>query len=448
MPSLAFGLGAYSRGNGRLPRVRLINLFAEEAPTAQAGVALIQRPGLERLYTVSGAPRGFYKQDGVLFGSLISVHGATIYTDGTVSGAVTGSDQVEWAYTTDGMFLLADGVIQTSTDGLAWSPDATFPDSAAVASIASINNILVAVRSDNGRVYYRFAGEGAWDGLNFFSAEREEDPAIAVKKVGDELWVFGTTSIEPYYPTGETEVPFERLDGRAIQRGVKDRDSIALLDNTVFWVGEDNKAYRGGGTPQRISDHGIEEQIEASSTVKAWTYETAGHAMYVVTLDTETLCYDVATQQWHELTYDGGRFAPVGLYAGNQTYVGLTDRVFVMADRSNDDGAEIERLFTSVAPAKGPVSCDCIEVVLSSGTSVLGSPATLQLRWSDDQGRTWSTWESDTIGDEGAYRKRVRYRRLGMIDAPGRLFEHRITDNAPIRFSGVDLNPPLGGRGR
>jgi hypothetical protein len=70
------------------------------------------------------------------------------------------------------------------------------------------------------------------------------------------------------------------------------------------------------------------------------------------------------------------------------------------------------------------------------------------MRWSDDQGRTWTDWKEASSGFSGEYRKRVIFRRLGMVDAPGRLIEVRQTDDVLIRFSGCDLNPPLGGRAR
>lgn len=452
MSSLPFGLGAYSRGSDRLPRVRLINMLAEQTPTGKQGVALLQRPGLAPLYTPAGESRGFYKQDGVLGGDLFSVHDNVIYRNGSSVSSCDGSDLVEWAYTIDGLYLLAGGLIYASTDGGTFTID-TFPDDAPVSSIAAIDSILVAVRGGTdaaaGKVYYRINGESAWNGLDFFSAEREPDPALAVRNFGDELWVFGSTSIEPFYPTGDSDSPFARLDGRSIQRGVKSRDSIALMDNSIFWIGEDNKAYRDA-TAVRISDHGIEEQIEASANASAWTYDNAGHVFYVVNLDTQTLAYDAATRQWHQLRRNGSDlFVTTGIYSQGTTYVGLSGKVCTLdVNRSNDDGAALERLWTSVASVDAPVMCNAIQVGVSPGTSALGSPAALQLRYSDDEGRTWSDWESDSLGDEGEFRKRVIYRRLGMIDNPGRLFEHRITDDAPIRVSEVMMNPPMGGRGR
>lgn len=442
---LPFGLSSYSRADGRLAPVRLLNLFAEESPTSPGGIVLLPRPGLNPLYSRSGV-RGIYREDGVLDGDLFVVAGTTLYRDNVSIGTVAGIDRVEFAYTVDGLFILGNGVVY-ETDGVTVTAT-SFPDSAAVASIAQINSILIGVRRDTGTVYFRLPGDTTWGALDFFSAEREPDPAICVRALSDVMYVYGSSSIEPYVPTGDSAVPFQRLDGASISRGLKDRDSVSLLDNTLFHVGEDNIAYRLDSVPTRISNHAIEERIGLSATVTSFTFARDGHTFYVVGLATETLAYDVSTGRWTQFTYNGGVFPSVGLFDGETTYIGGAE-VWTLTDRADDDGVAMERLFTSVAATEAPVACDCIEIQLSPGVTAVGDePAIVATRFSDDQGRTWSDWREASTGFGGDYRKRVRVRRLGMIDAPGRLFEHRITDNTNIRFSGVEMNPPNGGRSR
>jgi hypothetical protein len=48
----------------------------------------------------------------------------------------------------------------------------------------------------------------------------------------------------------------------------------------------------------------------------------------------------------------------------------------------------------------------------------------------------------------GEYRKRVRWNRCGMIDAPCGIFEFRSTDITRLRVSGLTIGEPGGGRGR
>lgn len=440
---LPFGLSAYSRADGRLASVRLVNLYVEQSPTSPGGTVAIPRPGLTQ--HMNQSVRGLYREDGVYDGDLFTVSGLALYRDGVSLGAVTGADRVEWAYTVDGLFLLSGGVVR-QYDGATLATD-PFPDGALVASITQVNSILVAVRADTGTIYFRLPGDTVWNALDFFSAERRPDPALAVRVLGDFLYVFGSATIEVFSTTNDAAVPFIRIDGASINRGLKDRDSICQLDNTLFFVGEDNIDYRLENIPSRVSDHGIEERIRRSLTAKAFTYTWDGHTFMVLGLDTETLVYDVAGG-WCQYTYGEAPFPSLGLYDGQNTFVG-GDKVWLMDERADDDGTAMERVFTSVLATDAPVSCNALEVSLSPGvTSVADEPAIIQMRWSDDQGRTFTDWKDASSGFGGQYRKRVRYRRLGMADSPGRLFEVRQTDPVILRFSGCDLNPPNGGRSR
>lgn len=444
MTALPYGLSAYSRANGRLPPVRLINLYSEQAPTSSTGAVLLPRLGLSDQYSLPETLRGIYTQDGVFGGVVFTVSGETLYNGETEVGEVIGTDQVEWAYTVDGLFICGGGIVYQTEDGITVTATA-FPDDAPVASITAIDNYLVAVRQDTGTVYFRIPGDTTWNPLDFFSAEREPDPAICVRTLTDLLYVFGTSSIEPFTLTGDAEAPFSRLAGSGADRGTKDRDSVVKADNTLVWVGENNIPYRMAGVPQAIGNPGIVDAIQRSGTVSSWSYADAGHIFVCMKLDTETLAVDLSTGEWHSLEWS----VSTGLYDGNTAYVCSGSTVCTLTERPDDYDAEITRLFTAIAPTETPGTCHCIEVGLSPGTTpIIDEPGELQMRWSDDQARTWTDWKSAYTGFGGQYRTRVRYRRLGMIDAPGRVFEFRMTDPVEIRFSSVDMNPPNGGRSR
>lgn len=442
---LPFGLSAYSRADGRLAPVRLINCYVEQAPTSPGGTVAIPRPGLVAYSNVE--VRGIHREEGFADGALFTVSGASLYKDDElVLGTVEGSDRVEWAYTVDGLFFCSGG-ISYQYDGSALQTD-PFPDDALVSSITSIDSTLVAVRADTGTMYFRLAGDTTWNALDFFSAERKPDPTLAVRVLGDVLYAFGSATVEQFATTGNAATPFQRIGGAVLNRGIKDRDSLALLDNTLFFVGEDSIVYRlTEGVPARVSDHGIEERIRLSTTAKSFPARWDGHVFYVLGLDTETLVYDVAGG-WAQWIYAGAPFPSLGLADGERTFAAGA-KVWTLGAVASDDGAPMERVFSAVLPTERPVSVDCIEVLLSPGTVPMGSePATLQMRWSDDQGRNFTDYKEASTGFGGEYRKRVRYRRGGMADAPGRLYEFRMTDDAPVRFSEVSLNPPGGGRSR
>lgn len=440
---LPFGQSAYSRANGLVPSVRLVNLYPEAAPTAKTGVVLLPRPGLTAEDTFEAGLRGLYLQDGVFGGALLAVAGTELFNAGVLVGTVDGTDRTEWAYTVDGLFVLGGGTVY-QTDGTTVTATA-FPDSAPVASIAAIDNFLVAVREDTGTLYFRVPGDTTWNALDFFSAEAEPDKAICVRTLAGLLYVFGSSSIEAYNLTGSAEEPFSRVEGLGANRGIKDRDSAVNIDNTIIWVGEDSIVYRMAGTPLAISDSSITAQVEASGTCSSWTFTRAGHPIYSLKLDAETIAFDVSTGSW--ITFDWE--VDLGIYTGSTAYAAVGDTVATLSDRADDYTGPMAQIFTAIAATDKAGTCDCIEVSLSPGRTDIGlEAALLQMRWSDDQGRTWTDWKDGSTGASGQYRHRTRWRRLGMIDAPGRIFEFRKTDATSLRFSGVQMNPPNGGRSR
>lgn len=320
---LPYGLGSYQRASERLPQFRLVNLFAEQTPADAGGVVLIQRPGLAlHSSALTGQCRGFYKQSGVLGGDLLSVYDGTVYRGTTALGSVTGADLVQWTYTVDGLRLLAGGKIYVVTETGVTADG--FPDSALVSSLTSVNDILVASRAGTQRLYYRLPGDESWNALDFTAASAEPDDILGLIEMRGEVWAFGRSSVEVFYTTDLTTQPLQRADGRQIDRGCKDRNSIAKLDNTLFWVGEDNNVYRAtDGSPAIISDPGISERVSGSAAAKAWTYSLDGHLFYVLSLDEECLSFDASTGRWHQLSRNGAAgFATVGLFDGSETYIG------------------------------------------------------------------------------------------------------------------------------
>ena len=63
----------------------------------------------------------------------------------------------------------------------------------------------------------------------------------------------------------------------------------------------------------------------------------------------------------------------------------------------------------------------------------------MELRWSDDNGYTWSNWHYASVGAVGQFVRMARFSRLG--SSYDRVFELVMTDNAP--FNPVAVNVPL-----
>ncbi|MGH9668128.1 MAG: hypothetical protein ACRD9L_27225, partial [Bryobacteraceae bacterium] len=143
-----------------------------------------------------------------------------------------------------------------------------------------------------------------------------------------ELWLFKERSIEVFDDTGAANFPFERNPAGFIEQGIIAAASPVRLDNTVFWLGGDERGagvvWRAQGyTPSRVSNHSMETAIQSYPTItdaEFWGYQQDGHSFLVCHFPSAfptpmggvrgaTWVYDCAASamigapQWHERAY-------------------------------------------------------------------------------------------------------------------------------------------------
>lgn len=204
----------------------------------------------------------------------------------------------------------------------------------------------------------------------------------------------------------------------------------------------------------------------ANSRLRAWTYTLDGHDFYVLRLgDSETLVYDMTTEQWvnwdslgipfwtpntgfswvggHALAYQYGS----SILAGDDSWGAL---YFLDPKQPYDDHPdylnpsqeiEFERVVTGQVVERGRGVTPCYVIFLAgdnSGISVNDFTPSVTLEYSDDAGKTYEsagtiTVTTDTVDQEYSWYS------LGQIDNPGRLF--RITDNGVFaRIDDMQMN--------
>lgn len=164
--------------------------------------------------------------------------------------------------------------IVTTDDTLAWnhSPLAAnahvlygvaTPDDIGIVSVAELGSFILCVQANSQRVYFIRPGETTIDDLDFFEAESDTDDLLEVVKVGDQIWLVGTKSIEPWALNGSTDPdanPFSRIQGRPFSIGAIE-GTVVVLANSVFLVGDDKIVYRIEGGPTPISNPAIVERV-------------------------------------------------------------------------------------------------------------------------------------------------------------------------------------------
>jgi len=173
-----------------------------------------------------------------------------------------------------------------------------------------IDGFFVVTQDGEGTFWKSAAYDGTdWTGTDYATAEGDPDNVVAQLVDHREIWLFGSSTTEVWWNEGVNAFPFSRLQNAFIERGCAARFSVAKMDNTVFWLGDDRIVYLASPyNPQRVSTHAIEQAIQGYSTVSdayAFAYTDEGHKFYVLTFPTEdvTWCYDMATQSWHEREY-------------------------------------------------------------------------------------------------------------------------------------------------
>lgn len=440
---------------------RLVNWYAEAGiKGAKTQMALIGAPGLvEHADAGAGPIRGQHTMAGEHF-VVSGTQAFKINSAGseTLLGTIPGSDIVVMDDNGTEIAVAANGdghIITTST--VTAISDADFIGIAGtIDSVTYMDSFFV------WNVGQLMQNSEALDGLSYrpldvATAEYGPDGALRVFRDHDQLFVFGTNSVEIWYNAGLEDFPFAPTAGAVMEVGITAKNSVAKVDNSVFWLGSDE---RGGLTiwrainyqPVRISTHAIEKKLEDSpdiSVARAFSYREEGHSFYVVTIPGEfTLVYDAATGLWHEREtfqtsgWIAQNFASIfgKLLVGSST----DGKIFEMdLDTYTEDGGIIERLAASPTLQSGNeyTRHDMVRIDFEAGvglTTGQGSDPQAMLSWSDDGGKTFKGEHFRSMGKIGEFLHRTYWRRLGT--ARTRNYQVRVTDPVKSDIAGGFTN--------
>jgi hypothetical protein len=427
-----------------LPFAAQESINAEPIPAETDGTRSIAKmrgtPGLKSWATVgTGTIRGNIEMAGVAY----VVADTTLYSvasDGTETslGTIEGSNRVG---TAENGF---QQVTVNGTKGWVYNKDTaafaeiTDPDFPEADDCCFIGNYIVFVDQDTDEYFWSdLAAATSYDALNFASAETGTDGLLGVLALQGDLWLFGEHSIEIHRLTGSADT-FERI--AIIEKGLAATFAKAKLDNSVYWLSENGIVYRAQGySAVRVSKRPIEQAIaeETLSEAFAFAYEDAGNAYFVLSFPNgKTWVYNVATNRWHRRkSFEMERWrANTYLFAYNKHLIGDTTQGIVWElDRETytegTDPLVWERKSQYVHANGEYIRGAELELEFEMGvglTTGQGSSPTVDLCYSDDGGKTFSTWRQGTLGAIGAYTNRVRFHGLGRFRQ--RLFHIRVAD--------------------
>lgn len=448
MPALSFGLSSYERGEGDLPGLPVVNMYAEE--TASEGVVLQSRRGLaDRSADMGAGPvRALYKRDGVVSDALLGVSGNALYSGTTNVGMITGSGPVSIAGNETGVLVCA-GASLHRWNGTSFGTIA-FPDGANVIKIVEGASRFIAIRENSGKFYFSPPLQQSFDALDFATAESESDQLLDAIFIDDILILFGRETVEFWPNTTDPNLPFQPLEGRVLERGIKATGCVSSLGSGFAWVTNVGTVCANDENTI-LSNSGLEERINASAAVSLFNFFIDGTEFLALRLDDETQVFNPRTGTWHEFASDGKANWIAQCYAGDVFGSAVDGKTLVFGPNHEELGGVLERRFRAGLPINGGgVKVDNLRLRVNAGQTpyLSGQYAdpVIEMRLSRDAAQTWGDWRSASLGAQGEYRKRVEWRALGMASQPGFLAEFRLSDPVPLRVSGVFVNEPRGGR--
>ncbi len=450
MIPIPFASQSYQNRSLPVSTQRCLNLYPESVSESKNQLVLHGTPGLKTFSTGSGQVRGMEVMQGILYAvvgsTLYRVSEAGVLTSlGTVSGSgivSMSNNGTQLTIVNGSQGYVYNGTFTRITDS-DFSPADTcdFIDQYTVYNKNGTGGFFISALDDSSDI----------NSLDFAYAMGSPDDTLAVLVDHREVWLFGESSIEVWYNSGNSSFPFERLAGAFIERGCGAKFSPAKLDNSVYWMGDDFAFYRADGyTPMRISTPAIEHAIQSYSVKHdaiAYSYSEEGHSFYQVTFPTanKTWVYDTSTQRWHERgNYTAGRHrSNCYAYAYDKHLVGDFENGTIWEmdlDTYTDGDDPIQRI--AISP---PIHSNNVDLFMSklwvdveSGSGLTtgqGSDPQAMLNHSDDGGRTWSNERWTTLGKIGKYTTQAIWRRLGTFTV--RVFKLTISDPVKVVIIGA-----------
>jgi hypothetical protein len=315
-----------------------------------------------------------------------------------------------------------------------------------------------------------------WNALDFGIKESYPDDMVSVLSANEQLYVFGSESLEVWQNTGGTTAnpfPFSRINGSVSRFGSVSPWAQIALDGNVYFLGGDGsgnvRAYvLNGWSPVPVSTPAQENTWQPnlpngfgfSEGAIAYGYLEEGHSFAVWTNRNfgvgQTHAYDQNTGAWHQrYTWSGSAFAfnkaefhcfafnQAGDWGSGYHLVASQDSgtVYISAINYGFDQAagsgniKWQRALPYIYSGNQRIIYGRFTLEMETGGISVGPAPTVNLEWSDDRGKTFRGNLPCSIGTAGQTNVRVYWTRTGGLSGTGGMSRGRI-----FRINGEILN--------
>lgn len=415
---------------------RSINLYPEfaQAGNPKSKVRLVGVPGMNTLATIGAPVRAIWAGDNVIY----AVGGNTLYrvslggavsVRGTLNSATT---PAEICSNGDSLFIVSGDeafidngvsvsqILDTEGDPLQ-AVGGTYQDGYYIALIKDSNKIQISGLLDG----------GTWDPLDFQVKMGTHDRLVRPISDTQNLWLFGQQTTQAWANTGNPDYPFERIPGSQIEMGALPW-TISKFAGGLAFVGSNaagaNCVYRTVGFQcKRISNHAVEEALAwmpPTAYPRAYAYQERGHEFYVVCPPSGTSwVYDASADLWHERgVWNGSQWTPwpgdcaAHVYAHGVLIGDASGKIYLQShDIGAIDGAPIrrERICPHVSNDGLRSFHHALTLDAEMGMVSSGAAPAVNMRYSNDGGRTYSANVARDLGTHDEFKNRAIWRRLG-----------------------------------
>lgn len=340
----------------------------------------------------------------------------------TVTTQLDGTAAPVFAEDATSLFIAGGGVLQ-KVEALTSARLGNTPGGPSVSThIAWLGQRLVANNRmtplEKSYYYWSAAGDGAdasWPAANYAAAEARPDEVVAIYENAQQLWIWGTSSLQTYGIGSDATNPYDAIS--TVNVGLGAIYSPTRVDGTFVFIDETGRVVRSDGHSQSPKDIGADvvTEIRSMSTyADAWgwrarqgRYDTMG--LHFPTAG-RTFELDLSTGKWCEQAYyDSAQRLiarmPISAYAyWNGTHVFGRSDTNDIATVSDATGLELsgpllcQRTISNVTHGTpGHKRSAGLRVSMRRGTTEDAIPGMVEVRVRNDK-KAWSGWKPISVG--------------------------------------------------
>jgi hypothetical protein len=292
---------------------------------------------------------------------------------------------------------------------------------------------------------------GAWDPLDFLTAQIEPDAGVCMAKQYAYVVALNQWSTEIFYDAGNpTGSPLAPVPGSKLRYGCASADSVQSIEDVLFWVSTNRSASNQivmmlNLQATVISTPAIDRLLNDAdmSALYSWQLKLNGHTFYILTIinSNVTIVYDILSGLWSYWSDINGNYIPVcaSTYdsVGHKVIQHATNGSLYYIDSSygDDNGISIDVEIITPAFDGGTRRWKHLGMMEIVGDKQVGNWFTVQV--SDDDYNTWSQPRQVSMGMERMLLPNCgRFRRRAWKIIYGNF--------GPFRISSVELQFDIG----